>query len=117
MTTNKNYFCISCKSTTREATQIYNSKCDDCAITYYGDPKFYNKSWGCAERTISLKYLIRWEYDIPNNKKITTILKEEWIQTSKTSGQYMDSTIAELDGWKLFDIRTEEQLEKLLILI
>lgn len=105
-----NYNCISCDNPTRNSSQIANV-CDECGIMYYGDPRYYGND---GERSIE-EYQIVWGWeDQSPTKPITIILKDKWFETAR---QWHPNEIKTLDGWKLFDIRTKEQLEKLLVLL
>jgi hypothetical protein len=101
--------CISCKKPTRNATQTTN-KCDECDIIYFGDMNYDGNDCG---RYIE-NYVIQWNRDEYSADPITAILKDKWFESIK---QWYPDEIKVIDGWKLFDIKTKEQLEKLLILI
>jgi hypothetical protein len=106
----KNYNCISCNKIARIISQI-SCKCDECDIVYFGDMSY---DGNYCERYVSEQYMIQWNRDEYSAKPITCIYKEKYYDTIK---QWHPEDIKVLDGWKLFDIRTEEQLEKLLLLI
>lgn len=109
MSSNRNYPCICCKFPTREISQITN-KCDECDVVYFGDPRFAMNE---CERYID-NYMIRWNQDGKDAEPITSIWKDKYFELAK---QWYPDIIKILDGWKLFDIRTKEQLEKLLMLL
>ena len=81
--------------------------CIDCNIEYYDDHMTLPNDE--AIRKIG-KYEIIW------TKNHTQINNTELYEPIGGDDDF-DSTIIKLDGWKLFDIRTKEQLEKLLILL
>ena len=93
---NKN--CISCNQSLIWDNSIGGSfsKCSECDIAQW-------KYDGYAYRTIGTSYRIEWKW---KDIRFKTIVY----------GAQMVNGLA-LNGAKLFDVRTEQQLEKLLILI
>jgi hypothetical protein len=92
--------CISCNKPTVKGIVYW--KCIDCGIIHSID---------YANRLIGYDYEIEWYYGSEEDIS-TSILKAIWIPH-----QWVMDTIYMLDGLKLFDVRTEEQIEKLLVLI
>jgi hypothetical protein len=96
--------CISCGEPTIHKPTIkwIERICVDCDISHRS---------GYAYRRIGSEYRVDWFYfDDGGDYRETIICKRSNIDNRI-------SDLATLNGLKLFDVRTEEQLEKLLILL
>lgn len=89
-----------------------------------GDP-YNTNNWYCKSCDIHLQYPVSgwriigdyeigWEtYDMFHT---TYISKEIWSDSPESTNHQLE-TLHVFDEWKLFDIKTVEQLEKLLVLL
>lgn len=89
--------CICCDKPTTTKTQI-STICIECNIEH---ERYY------AWRTLGDKYSIEWGW-YTSEKPYTQV----YIQL-----KIYDDTVATFDGHTLFDVRTEGQLKKLLVLL
>lgn len=94
--------CIACDKPAILNVPETNNKYTDQFICYDCDIRQWDD--GYAFRTVG-KYRIEW---LGNN------MGYESMKTAIFEGY---NRLAVIDGWKLFDIKTQEQIEKLLVLI
>jgi predicted transcriptional regulator len=100
--------CVSCNEIELRKITPVSFKCDKCDIVIYSDE--INKVLGEAGSRDIENYEIVWE----TKPKKSTIIYNNSLYEEEDD---FETKIAEIDGCKLFDVRTKEQLEKLLLLL